>query len=80
MRTTIDIDKALAEEASKVLGTTTLKGTVNAALREVTAAARRGSLIERIHRGALPAPTPSELARLRAPKLPSGALSPRKRR
>ena len=79
MRTTIDVDKTVADAASKILGTTTLKDTVNAALSEVIASARRRKLIERIERGALPAPTPAELARLRAPKLESGALSAKAR-
>ena len=80
MRTTIDVDKTVADEASRVLGTKTLKETVNAALTEVIASARRRRLIERIERGALPAPTPAELARLRAPKLERGALSPKRLR
>jgi Arc/MetJ family transcription regulator len=80
MRTTIDVDKRVAEEASKLLGTKTLEDTVNVALSEVIASARRRKLIERIERGALPAPTPAELARLRAPRLASGALSPKARR
>ena len=50
-----------------------------AALSEVIASARHRNLIERIERGALPAPTPAELARLRAPKLQSGALAPKVR-
>ena len=80
MRTTIDVDKTALDAASKVLGTKTLKETVNAALSEVIAAAQRRKLIERIERGALPTPTPAELARLRAPRLERGALSPRRRR
>jgi Arc/MetJ family transcription regulator len=80
MRTTIDVDKTVADAASKVLGTTTLKDTVNAALSEVIASARRRKLIERIERGTLPAPTPAELARLRAPRLERGALSAKARR
>lgn len=80
MRTTIDVDKAALDAASRVLGTKTLKDTVNAALSEVIASARRRKLIERIERGALPAPTPAQLARLRAPRLQSGALSAKARR
>ena len=79
MRTTIDVDKTAADAASKVLGTSSLEETVNAALSEVIASARRRQLIERIERGALPAPTPAELERLRAPRLESGALSPKTR-
>jgi hypothetical protein len=47
---------------------------VNAALREVLAAARRRKLAERIKAGHLPTPTPEELARLRAPRIKSGSL------
>jgi len=80
MRTTIDVDKTALEAASKVLGTKTFEDTVNAALSEVIASARRRKLIERIEGGGLPAPTPAELARLRAPRLRRGALSAKGRR
>lgn len=75
MRTTIDVDTRIANAVSKVLGTRTLKDTVNMALREVLAASRRRMLIERIQKGLLPAPTPRELARLRAPQLETGILT-----
>jgi len=52
---------------------------VNAPLPEVIASAKRRKLIERIERGALPTPTVAELARLRAPRLESGALSAKAR-
>jgi hypothetical protein len=74
MRTTIDVDRRAAEEAAKVLQTGSLKDTVNAALFEVLATARRRRLAGRIRAGALTAPTPTELARLRAPRIPTGAL------
>jgi Arc/MetJ family transcription regulator len=74
MRTTIDVDRHAAEEAAKVLQTQSLKDTVNAALCEVLAAARRRRLAERVRSGALTAPTPAELGRLRAPRVPTGAL------
>ncbi len=76
MKTTIDIERALADDAAKVLGTGSLKDTVNAALREVLATARRQRLAARVRSGTLPAPTPSELARLRSPRLLVGALDP----
>jgi Arc/MetJ family transcription regulator len=79
MRTTIDVDKSALDAASKVLGTKTLKDTVNAALGEVIASAKRRNLIERIEQGSLPTPSPTELARLRAPKLQRGALSAKRR-
>jgi Arc/MetJ family transcription regulator len=78
MRTTIDVDRRAAEEAAKLLQTATLKDTVNAALFEVLAAARRRRLAERVRAGTLSAPTPEELARLRAPRVPIGALRGRR--
>jgi Arc/MetJ family transcription regulator len=74
MKTTVDVDRERAREAAEVLGTTTLKETVNAALVEVVKAARRRELADRVRNGTLPVPTPEELAEWRAPKLPVGAL------
>lgn len=74
MKTTIDVDRALAREAAEVLGTGTLKDTVNASLREVVAAEHRRRLAGRIRAGEISAPTPSELERLRAPRVPVGSL------
>ena len=74
MKTTIDVDRAAAEEAAAILGTATLKDTVNAALREVANAEQRRLLAEQLLAGNLPVPTPQELARLRAPRLPVGGL------
>lgn len=76
MKTTIDVDREVADEAAEVLGTRSLKETVNAALRHVTAAAHRRRLAERIRAGGVPVPTPAELARLRTPKVPKGLLRP----
>ena len=80
MKTTIDVNRDLADEAGKLLGTRTLKDTVNAALRDVVARDRRRRLANRVATGTLPVPTPEELARLRAPSVPIGALRPRRRR
>jgi hypothetical protein len=80
MKTTIDVDRQMAERAAKLLGTETLKDTVNAALRDVVARDARRRLVARVRDGTLPVPTPEELARLRAPKVPVGALRPRRRR
>jgi Arc/MetJ family transcription regulator len=74
MRTTIDVDRRAAEAAAKVLQTASLKETVNAALFEVLAVARRRRLAGKIRAGTLSAPTPAELARLRSPRVPTGAL------
>lgn len=41
MKTSIDIDKGLAREAQAVLGTSTLRETVDAALREIVDVERR---------------------------------------
>src|SRR5262245_2212804 len=79
VKTTVDVDTGAAEKAAKLLGTTTLKDTVNAALREVLAAHRRRRLSERLRAGDLPVPTPEELARLRAPQLAPGSLRRRAR-
>jgi Arc/MetJ family transcription regulator len=78
MRVTIDVDRRAAEEAAKILQTVSLKGTVNAALFAVVATARRQRLARRILAGALTAPTPRELARLRAQRIPTGALESRR--
>jgi Arc/MetJ family transcription regulator len=75
MRTTIDVDKRAAAAAAKVLNTRSLKDTVNAALHAVIGAQLRRRLVERIRGKRLPAPTPEELAQLRKPKVPVGALS-----
>lgn len=45
MRTNIDIDDELLEQASEVLGTRTKRDTVNAALREVCARQERVGLL-----------------------------------
>jgi Arc/MetJ family transcription regulator len=81
IRTSIDIDRDAATRAAEILGTKTLRETVDVALREVVAGERRRRLAERVRTGTLPVPTAEELARLRAPKVPVGALSaPRRRR
>lgn len=74
MKTTIDVDKGLAAEAAEVLGTVTLKETVNAALREVVDARLRAELADAILDGTLSVPTPEEVRRLREPKVPVGGL------
>ena len=74
MKTTVDVDTAAAEQAARILGTRSLKDTVNAALREVLAADLRRRLAGRVRTGGLPTPTPAELARLRAPRIAVGAL------
>jgi hypothetical protein len=51
MRVTIDVDWRAAEAAAKVLRTASLEDTVNAALLEVVATARRRRLAGRIRAG-----------------------------
>jgi len=76
VKTTIDIDRAAADEAAEILGTKTLKDTVDAALREVVSAELRRQLAEEVLAGMLSVPTPEEVARSKAPKLPVGVLEP----
>ena len=65
MKTTIDVDREVADEAAEILGTKTLKDTVNAALNEVVGKELRRQLAESVRDGTLPVPTLEELARLR---------------
>ncbi len=74
MKTTVDVDRTLADEAAEILGTKSLKDTVNSALREVVAAKYRRQLADRIRAGTLDVPTQEEYEELRRPKLPVGAL------
>lgn len=74
MKTTIDVDREAAREAADLLGTRTLKETVNRSLREIVRAEHRRRLAEEILAGTLPVPSLEEVARLREPKLPVGAL------
>lgn len=74
MKTSIEIDRVAANQAAEILGTKTLKDTVDAALREVVSAELRRQLAEEILAGTLPVPTIEELAEWRAPKVPLGAL------
>ena len=78
MKTTIDVDRAVADEAAGILGTSTLKDTVNAALREVVNIEHRRRLADEVESGTLPVPTPEEVVKLRAPKIPIGALDERR--
>lgn len=74
MKTTVDVDRELADTAAEILGTQTLKDTVNGALREVVRQQLLRALAQEIREGTLPVPTLEEVAALRAPKLPVGAL------
>jgi Arc/MetJ family transcription regulator len=50
-RTVIDLDDALIEEAAAILGTTTKRATVNGALEEFVASARRRRFLDLIDEG-----------------------------
>ncbi|MPY64532.1 type II toxin-antitoxin system VapB family antitoxin [Streptomyces spongiae] len=51
-RTMIDLDDALVAEAAEILGTTTKRATVNGALEEFVAAAKRQRFMEMLDEGA----------------------------
>lgn len=53
-KTLIDVDDELLADAARVLGTQTKKDTVNAALAETVALARRRTHAEFLHGGGLP--------------------------
>lgn len=73
VKTSIDIDRAAAAEAAEILGTKTLKDTVDAALREVVQAELRRQLAEEVLAGTLPVPTPEEVEQRKRPKVPFDA-------
>jgi Arc/MetJ family transcription regulator len=50
-RTVIDLDDALIEEAAAILGTTTKRATVNGALEEFVASARRRRFLDLLDDG-----------------------------
>ncbi len=52
-RTMIDLDDALVQEAARILGTTTKRATVNGALEEFVAAAKRRQFVELLEEGVL---------------------------
>ena len=66
-KTSLVIDRAKVEEAKRILGTTTIAETVDAALQDVIDFAKRRRLMERIVRDGGIGPSPKELRRLREP-------------
>ncbi|NUQ99640.1 MAG: type II toxin-antitoxin system VapB family antitoxin [Streptomyces sp.] len=50
-RTMIDLDDALVAEAAEILGTTTKRATINGALAEFVAAAKRRRFMEMLDEG-----------------------------
>jgi hypothetical protein len=61
------IDRAKVEKARRILGTTTIAETVDAALEEVLDLEARRRILDRIDRDSGIGPDPEELRRLRAP-------------
>ena len=64
------IDRAKAGKVRKVLGTKTLAATVDAAVDEVLKLDARRRLMDRIRRDGGIGPSPEEVRRLRAPRIP----------
>lgn len=74
MKTTIEVDRKLASEAARILGATTLRGTVDAALREVVRSRLRNELADALRAGMLTLPSIEDVERSKAPRVPLGAL------
>jgi Arc/MetJ family transcription regulator len=66
-KTSLVIDREKVARAKKILGTTTLAETVDAALEDVVNHERRMGLLERIKREGGIGPDSAELRRLREP-------------
>jgi Arc/MetJ family transcription regulator len=66
-KTSLRIDREKLAEAQKLLGTTTIADTVDAALEEVINLERRRRLLARIRKHGGIGPGPEELRRLRTP-------------
>lgn len=65
-KTSLAIDRDKVDEAARILGTTTLTATVDAALWEVIRGQRKKDLIERIRREGGLGPDDEERRRLRS--------------
>jgi hypothetical protein len=66
-KTSLRVDREKIEEARRLLGTSTIADTVDAALDEVINLARRRRVLERIRKNGGLGPSPAELRRLRTP-------------
>ena len=66
-KTSLVIDREKLDEARKILGTTTLAETVDAALEDVIRFDARRRIMEQIVRDGGIGPSPEELRRLREP-------------
>jgi hypothetical protein len=69
-KTSLVIDREKVERVQKILGTRTLAETVDAALEDVINHDRRMRIMERIRRDGGIGPSPEEVRRLRAPRMP----------
>ena len=74
MKTSIEIDKKLASEAAEILGATTLRDTVDSALREVIRARLRHEFADALSAGTLMLPSIEDVHRSKTPKVPVGVL------
>ena len=66
-KTSLRVDRDKIDEARRLLGTSTIADTVDAALDEVINLARRRRVMERIRKHGGLGPSPKELRRLRTP-------------
>jgi Arc/MetJ family transcription regulator len=67
-RTTVEVDSEALERAQKLLGTTTMRETIDKALREVDRRARLRHAADLILKGGLNLGTPEDLAAMRKPR------------
>jgi Arc/MetJ family transcription regulator len=67
-RTTVEVDFEALERAQELLGTTTMRETIDKALREVDRRARLRHAADLIRSGGLSLPTPEDLAEIRKPR------------
>ena len=68
-RTTVDLDMTELDAAKSVLGTSTIRDTVNGALRDVARRAALRNPAAMIEQGAFEVVDPEELAELRRPRI-----------
>jgi Arc/MetJ family transcription regulator len=66
-KTSLVIDRKKIDQARRILGTSTLAETVDAALRDVIDFERRTRIMERVVRDGGIGPSPAEVRRLRTP-------------
>ena len=70
-RTSVDIDVVELEQAKEILGTETIRDTVNSALRQVNRRAALARAAARIEQGDFEVVEPGELAALRLERVES---------